>query len=459
MKKLNLKYLNTMKMKKYTLLVPVLVLSLSLLAQPRKGDIKAVKPSVKCGVVTTNALIKAIDTSESRGVADNYYLWDNQSILTVKFQPGGSERMRNMVKQIVREWEQFSSLKFQFVDDNATKSNIRVQLGQGQGHNSYIGTYNNLISQTDRTMNLDTTDFVDWGYYVGEAKKNGTDFSKMTQEQISDFLASILAKPDLKINVSGMMGTVLHEFGHAIGLLHEQSYPGGIKWKKTDEVYEWYQKTQGWDKEKVDAQVFKVSDVFYTNGTSYDSKSIMQYAVEAWQTTDGFFIGSNNELSTGDKALVSALYPKDKSVSDREVPRVKVSNLTKLDIYTNSTRGGLVIYPSFEIETNSKLGQVYYVARLVTEDGYYLKDNDDKYNWGGYVATYVKAILTPNAKGSYNKTTTRNLELFLPFSEIPELNGKKVSVEFTVMLDDQVNGQYDKLMYYAATTPLSLPTK
>jgi hypothetical protein len=459
MKKLNLKYLNTMKMKKYTLLVPVLVLSLSLLAQPRKGDIKAVKPSVKCGVVTTNALIKAIDTSESRGVADNYYLWDNQSILTVKFQPGGSERMRNMVKQIVREWEQFSSLKFQFVDDNATKSNIRVQLGQGQGHNSYIGTYNNLISQTDRTMNLDTTDFVDWGYYVGEAKKNGTDFSKMTQEQISDFLASILAKPDLKINVSGMMGTVLHEFGHAIGLLHEQSYPGGIKWKKTDEVYEWYQKTQGWDKEKVDAQVFKVSDVFYTNGTSYDSKSIMQYAVEAWQTTDGFFIGSNNELSTGDKALVSALYPKDKTVSDREVPRVKVSNLTKLDIYTNSTRGGLVIYPSFEIETNSKLGQVYYVARLVTEDGYYLKDNDDKYNWGGYVATYVKAILTPNAKGSYNKTTTRNLELFLPFSEIPELNGKKVSVEFTVMLDDQVNGQYDKLMYYAATTPLSLPTK
>jgi hypothetical protein len=75
------------------------------------------------------------------------------------------------------------------------------------------------------------------------------------------------------------------------------------------------------------------------------------------------------------------------------------------------------------------------------------------------VATYVKAILVPNAKGSYNKTTTRNLELFLPFSEIPALNGKKVSIEFTVMLDDQVNGQYDKLMYYAATTPLSLPTK
>jgi hypothetical protein len=97
------------------------------------------------------------------------------------------------------------------------------------------------------------------------------------------------------------------------------------------------------------------------------------------------------------------------------------------------------------------------VARLVDENGYYIADNNDKYNWGGYVATYVKANLLPNSNISYNKTAKKNLELFLPYAEIPAMNGKRVTIEFTVVLDDIVNGQLDKLMYYSYTNPLSLP--
>jgi hypothetical protein len=184
----------------------------------------------------------------------------------------------------------------------------------------------------------------------------------------------------------------------------------------------------------------------------------MQYSIEAWQTTDGFSVPRNEELSEGDKSLVRALYPKDKAVSDKEVPKVSVTNLTKIDVFNNTTKGGISIYPSFDLQSNSKVGIVYFVARLYDEAGNYIADNNDKYNWGGYVATYVKGTMLPNTKANFNKGT-KNLELFLPYSEIPDLNGKKVSIEFTVMLDDIANGQFNKLMYFSSTTPLSLPKK
>ena len=281
----------------------------------------------------------------------------------------------------------------------------------------------------------------------------------MTDDDFNAWVASVLQKPDLRLNSKSMHGTTLHEFGHSLGLLHEQSYPGGINWNKSPDVYAYYEKTQGWDRKKVDAQVFQVSDIFYTNGTTYDPKSIMQYPVEAWQTTDGFVIPKNDELSAGDRSLVAALYPKDKMVSDQEVPRVNVTNLTKIDVYTNPAKNGISIYPAFDIKSNSKVCLVYFVAKLFDENGQYIMDDNDRYNWGGIVATYVKGTMTPNSNASFNRGTVRNMELFLPYAEIPPLNGRKVRIEFSVVLDDVVNGQLDKLIYFASTTALSLPNK
>jgi hypothetical protein len=198
-----------------------------------------------------------------------------------------------------------------------------------------------------------------------------------------------------------------------------------------------------------------VADQFYTNGTTYDPKSIMHYSIEPWQTTDGYSLKDNYELSQGDKTLIAALYPKNQKVSSLVVPKVDITNFAKLNVVSNTTRNGLVIEPSFDLKTNPKLGEVYFVARLATEDGYYLKTSSLYYNWGGTVAAYKKMNLLPNSKVSYNKTK-KNFELFLPFDYVPETYGKKVIVVFAVYLDDVANKQMDKLMYFSTTTPLSL---
>ena len=408
-------------------------------------------PKANCTTLVGDAMLKEIDTTRSRGVSDNYHTWTNGQILRVKFMPGGSKILRDKVILCAREWEKYANITFKFVPDTASNTQIRIKLGKGKGHNSAVGTEANFRPQSAQTMNFDTLFFADGDYYVARLQKRNI----QPPYNLNQLIEEMRADPNHWKNEE-IRRVVTHEFGHSLGLLHEQSYPGAVNWKKTDSVYNYYKETEGWDKDMVDFNVFDVSNQFYTNGTKYDPQSIMQYSIESWQTTDGYSVQQNSQLSAGDKALIAALYPKDKKESSLIVPKVDVSNFGKLTAVTNTAKAGLSIYPVFDLKTNSKLGQVYVVARLADEEGYYIKTDNLYYNWGGTAATYLKMNLLPNSKASYNKMTKKNLELFFPFDQMPELYGKKVMIVFAVYLDDVTNGQLDKLMYFSTTTPLSV---
>ena len=408
-------------------------------------------PKAKCTTLVGDAMFKVVDTTAGRGVSDVYHTWDNGSVLLVKFMPGGGKVLRDKVMQSAKQWEAYANITFKFVPDNTTeKTAIRIRLTQGSGHNSAVGTEANFRSQTDQTINFDTLYFADGEYYVNKLKGKGLkppyNWDQVQEEMRSD--------PNHWDNIE-LTRVVTHEFGHALGLLHEQSFPGAVKWNKSDSVYNYYKETQGWDRDKVDFNVFEVAEQFYTNGTVYDPKSIMHYSVDASETTNGYSVKTNYYLSDGDKKLIAALYPKGKAESDLAVPKVYITNFAKLTVVNDTKRKGLVIQPTFDLKTNSKLGQVYFAARLVDEDGYYIRTANQYYNWGGTAATYKKMNLLPNSKVSYNKTT-KNFELFFPFDQMPELNGKKIVVAFAVYLDDVANQQMDKLMYFSTTKPLSI---
>jgi hypothetical protein len=356
--------------------------------------------------------ITPFDTSNTRGLADNYYLWENGATIYVKIMDG-SPQLQQAVMTISKEWEQYANIKFVYITSGA--SNIRVNLDNKGGHNSLVGTLCNMAKQTDHTINFDTTDFVTY---------------------------------------ESMHGTVLHEFGHALGLLHEHSSPiAGIPWNK-EAVYADLKATQGWDKDMVDAQLFEQMSLSYTNGTSYDNKSIMHYPILAKWTTNGYSVSWNNVLSQGDKDLISALYPRLGNRA-REVPRFVVYDYKDMQILNSPEKKGLIMYPTCLLTTAGKEGRVYFSVFFYDEAGHAIQAPDgSNYNISKIVATYRSGVLKPDLKVGLNWQGVRDFELFIPYSAFPLPSGSNnVKAVFKVFL---VDGDEFKLLYSSDAIPFSM---
>ena len=105
-------------------------------------------------------------------------------------------------------------------------------------------------------------------------------------------------------------GTILHEFGHALGCIHEHQSPAiALDWNKP-KVYEEMEKSQNWSKEKVDHNVFNKYDAGTITNSVYDPTSIMHYFYPKEFFLSGSGTTRNTELSKTDIEFISAKYPK-----------------------------------------------------------------------------------------------------------------------------------------------------
>jgi serralysin len=197
-------------------------------------------------------------------------LWKPGRTLHVRFLETPSARVRERIEHYAHEWEQYANIVFKFV--NSGKAEVRISLNPALGSWSYLGTDALLIAANKATMNF--------GWFDDTTPDD--EFSR----------------------------TVLHEFGHAIGAIHEHVHPdNGIEWNKTA-VYAYYAKTQGWSKQEVDEQIFLGYALTQLNSSSYDAKSIMHYAIPAGLLKPGATpVDWNRRLSVTDKKFIAKQYP------------------------------------------------------------------------------------------------------------------------------------------------------
>jgi hypothetical protein len=345
-----------------------------------------------------------LDTTKGRGMADNFFLWDVGKTIYIRF-INGSSLQHLKVLELAKQWEKYANVKFQIV--SGEPSNVRVRFSDSQENYSQLGINSNMMSSDTNTMHLEYALFAD---------------------------------------TLRLKRTVVHEFGHVLGFMHEHSSPiSGIQWNK-DTMYTSYAK-YGWDKDMVDAQIFKTYNQRYTNGTNYDAKSIMHYPIPAWQTSNGYNVGWNTEISDGDKQLAALMYPFT-GARVNEVPRIYIQNYTNIVVKADQAAGGINIYPSFEVKTEGVMGTVYFAVLLFDKDGNAIKATSEKYNVNGCVGTYKAFRMAPDKLLNANKNLPDDFPLFIPFDNIPKnYNNEDIQVQFRTFVSD---GEEMKSIYFSA---------
>jgi len=225
------------------------------------------------------------------------------------------EEQRSVVRDAFGAWKNLGvGLKFAEVAD---ENEAEILVGRLQDGNSwsYVGTENLHYRDRGRTMNFGWDLTTTWG-----------------------------------------RATALHEIGHALGLEHEHQNPlSGIVWNE-EAVYEYFERTNDWNRQKTFDNVIARFPSNSIEGSRWDPASIMHYPFEPGliaspRPFDTTGIGENVRLSADDKRWALHWYPAE--LRERQIGAMSVealdilpgsqSNFTfqpdKTDTYTVRTVG------------------------------------------------------------------------------------------------------------------------
>jgi hypothetical protein len=194
--------------------------------------------------------------------------WKPGTQLHVKFLHG-EPWIQQKVAEYAQEWTRSANLSFVF--DNHPRSQIRIAF-LDDGSWSAVG-----LMALDRKR-----------YPLYKPTMN---FGWLSADLPEDAFAHV----------------VLHEFGHALGMLHEHQGPAtGIRWNTRAIIDDLAGR---WTREQIDSQILLRYAGTETQFTAFDAESIMLYWIPAHWTVDSQAFPQHSTLSHADKAFIRSCYP------------------------------------------------------------------------------------------------------------------------------------------------------
>lgn len=211
------------------------------------------------------------DEGRTRAALLNEFKWQPGTRVRVRFLEG-DPGLRQRVEAVAKEWTGPTMANLTLDFGNDPDADVRIAFHEGDGSWSYLGTMCQQIPVAEPTMN----------------------YGWLTPDSPDDELRRV----------------VLHEFGHAMGLIHEHQNPDKpISWNRAAVIKDLSRPPNRWDKATIENNIFKRYDSASVTTTPVDKLSIMMYPIPASWTTDGFSVGLNGELSNIDQEFIRVAYP------------------------------------------------------------------------------------------------------------------------------------------------------
>jgi hypothetical protein len=203
--------------------------------------------------------------------------------------------MRGVAAKNDKRWKRGQTLLIYFVNGDQNQCKKFKEIADLW----IIGTSLKL----ETTSNIHLSNIRAWIGLTDGKRKNSSEIG------IDSMDPRLKEKPTLRVSeVTEDM--VLHEFGHALGLVHEHAHPGvNIEWNK-DQVYSDLKESDNWEPGYIDQWVFEKFDSSKQEViTSFDSLSVMMYPIRKNWTKNLEPREISKVLSEGDKATIRKLYP------------------------------------------------------------------------------------------------------------------------------------------------------